>query len=263
MLMTAVVIAAFLAAAVVLIPRYPRHAYLSGWVMFGLMLVLTFFNLRKRVPFLRLGSVSLWLRIHLVLGMVSGAVFFAHIGWTWPAGVFHQVLAWCFVVVFVSGLVGWWMSRSFPKKLTISGYETPYERIPDARMHLREEAEALMLASTDGQTSPVTIGFYTGDLGLFFSKTCNWWAHLRQSKAPQAAHTSRFDEVERYAKTSERETLGRLRELVSRKHLLDYQYSLQSALRLWLFVHIPFSYALLVFSVLHIVLVHAFSAAVS
>lgn len=262
-LVTAVVIASLLATAVVLIPQYPRHAYLSGWVLFGLMLILTFFNLRKRVPFLRLGSASLWLRIHLFLGTVSGALFFAHMGWTWPAGIFHQLLAWCFVVVFVSGLVGWWMSRSFPKKLTISGYETPYERIPHARAHLREEAEALMLASTDGQTSPVTIGFYTDDLGLFFAKPCNWWAHLRQSKAPQAAHASRFDEVERYAKPSERETLGRLRELVSRKHLLDYQYSLQSALRLWLFVHIPLSYALLVFSVLHLVLVHAFSAAVS
>ena len=35
--------------------------------------------------------------------------------------------------------------------------------------------------------------------------------------------------------------LDKLRELVAQKHMLDYQYSLQSALRLWLFAHIPLS----------------------
>jgi hypothetical protein len=86
---------------------------------------------------------------------------------------------------------------------------------------------------------------------------------LRQSRAPQAAHDSEFDEVQRYVKKGEREMLDKLRELVARKHLLDYQYSLQSALRLWLFAHIPLSYSLLIFSVLHIILVYAFSGSVS
>lgn len=56
--------------------------------------------------------------------------------------------------------------------------------------------------------------------------------------------------------------LDGLRDLVNQKHMLDFQYSLQLALRLWLFVHIPLSYSVLVFSMLHIVLVHSFSGAV-
>jgi hypothetical protein len=98
---------------------------------------------------------------------------------------------------------------------------------------------------------------------MFFTGPCNRWGHLRQSRAPQAAHDSEFDEVQRYVKKGEREMLDKLRELVARKHLLDYQYSLQSALRLWLFAHIPLSYSLLIFSVLHIILVYAFSGSVS
>ena len=117
------VLAALIAAAIVLIPQYPRHAYLSGWVLFALMLVLTFFNLRKRVPFLRLGSASFWLKMHLFLGVVSGPLFFAHMGWTWPAGVFHQILAWCFVVVFVSGLVGFMAIKYLLKYVQVKDYK--------------------------------------------------------------------------------------------------------------------------------------------
>lgn len=244
-------------------PLYPRHAYLSGWMLFAVMLFLTFFNLRKKIPFLRIGSTSFWLQLHLYVGVFSGALFLVHIGWGWPAGIFHQVLAWCYSVVFVTGLLGLWISRAFPRMLTVAGYETPFERIPYARSHLREQAEALLLVGADGQTSPVIAEFYLKKLGMFFTRPCNRWAHLRQSRAPQAVHLSQFEEVQRYARTGEREMLDKLRDLVAQKHMLDYQYSLQSALRLWLFAHIPLSYSLLIFSVLHLILVHAFSGSVS
>ncbi|MEO8615351.1 MAG: hypothetical protein ABI600_09435 [Luteolibacter sp.] len=262
-LMTLLAVIGLLTAYIKYAPLYPHHAYLSGWVLFAAMLFLTFFNLRKRIPFLRVGSASFWMQLHLYVGVFSGALFFVHIGWTWPAGTFHQLLAWCYVIVFVTGVLGLWISRTFPRKLTVAGYETPFERIPHARASLREEAEALVLAGVDGQISPVIAEFYTKKLGVFFTNSCNRWAHLRQSRAPQAAHVSQFDEVRRYAKKGEGEMLEKLRDLVARKHMLDYQYSLQSALRLWLFAHIPLSYALLIFSVLHIILVHAFSGSSS
>lgn len=238
---------------------YPRHAYLTGWVLFAVMLFLTFFNLRKRIPFLRVGSASFWMQLHIYVGVFSGALFLAHISGSWPVGAFNQLLAGCYVIVFVTGVLGLWISRAFPRMLTVAGYETPFERIPYARSNLRVEAEALILAGVDGQTSPVIAEFYAKRLGMFFTRTCNRWAHLRQSRAPQVAHISQFDEVQRYAKKGEREMLDKLRDLVAQKHMLDYQYALQSSLRLWLFAHIPLSYSLLIFSVLHIILVHAFS----
>lgn len=262
-LMTTLSVVGLLIAYIKYAPLYPHHAYLSGWVLFAAMLFLTFFNLRKRIPFLRIGSTSFWLQLHLYVGVFSGVLFFVHIGWSWPAGIFHQLLAWCYVVVFVTGVLGLWISRTFPRMLTIAGYETPFERIPYARSNLRGEAEALVLTGVDGQTSPVIAEFYSKTLGMFFTKPCNRWAHLRQSRAPQAAHVSQFDEVRRYAKKGEGEMLEKLGDLVARKHLLDYQYSLQSALRLWLFAHIPLSYSLLIFSVLHIIIVYAFSGSSS
>lgn len=263
MLITTLAIVGLMVAYVRYAPLYPRHAYLSGWVLFAAMLFLTFFNLRKRIPFLRLGSASVWLQLHVYVGIFSGALFFVHIGWSWPAGIFHQLLASIYLIVFVTGVLGLWISRAFPRMLTVGGCEIPFERIPYARSRLREEAEALVMAGVDGQTSPVIAEFYSKEIGMFFTRPFNRWAHLRQSRAPQAAHVSRFDEVQRYARKGEREMLDHLRDLVARKHMLDYQFSLQSALRLWLFAHIPLSYSLLVFSVLHIILVHAFSGSVS
>lgn len=263
MLMTTLSIIALLAAYIKYAPLVPRHAYLSGWLLFAVMLFLTFFNLRKRIPFLRVGSASFWMQLHLYVGVFSGALFFVHISGSWPAGAFHQLLAWCYVIVFVTGVIGLWISRAFPRMLTVAGYETPFERIPHARSKLREEAEALVLAGVDGRTSPVIAEFYTNRIGTFFTRPCNRWAHLRQSRIPQAAHVSQFDEVQRYAKRGEREMLDKLRDLVARKHMLDYQHALQSALRLWLFAHIPLSYSLLIFSVFHIIIVHAFSGSAS
>jgi hypothetical protein len=254
---------ALVAASFWFIPAVPRHAYLSGWVLFALMLILTFFNLRKKVPFLRMGKASTWLKLHIGLGVFSGVLFFVHMAWSWPSGIFGQLFAGCFLVVFLSGLVGWWMSRSFPRRLTVAGYETPFERIPDARNNLRKTAEALVLRHEEGKSPSLAAVRYADQFGIFFTKPANFWAHLLESRSPQAAHTSQFDEMERYMEKGELKMFGELRDLVAQKHMLDYQYSLQLALRLWLFIHIPLSYSLVIFSVLHLVLVHTFSAAVS
>ena len=63
----------------------------------------------------------------------------------------------------------------------------------------------------------------------------------------------------RYLNESERGTLEKLGDLVRRKDALDYHRALQAALKLWLFVHLPLTYGLMIFSVLHVVLVFAFS----
>jgi len=259
LLLTTLLVAGLVAAYVKFAPFYPRHPYLSGWVLFAVMLFLTLFNLRKKVPFLRMGSVGFWLQVHIYVGIISGALFMAHIGVSWPHGLLNQIIAVCFAIVFITGVLGLWISRAFPKRLTDAGFETPFERIPHVRNKLREEAEALVITGADGQTSPVIAEFYTEQLGLFFTGPENLLAHLRRSQAPQAAHRSQFDEIGRYVKKGEAELLDKLADLVDRKHLLDYQYALQFTLRVWLFAHVPLSYSLLILSVAHIIVVHSFS----
>lgn len=258
-LLTTLLLAALVVAYVKIAPLYPRHPYLSGWLFFAVILFLTFFNLRKKVPFLRLGTTSFWLQLHVYIGIISGALFIVHSGFSWPHGLLNQIIAACFTIVFLTGIIGLWISREFPKRLTIAGFETPFERIPHVRNQLRIEAEALVLAGVDNQTSPVIADFYTKNLGLFFTRHENFLAHLQRSRTPQASHLSQFNEIERYAKKNELELVSKLADLVEKKHLLDYHYTLQLSLRVWLFAHIPLSYSLLILSVMHIIIVYSFS----
>jgi hypothetical protein len=60
--------------------------------------------------------------------------------------------------------------------------------------------------------------------------------------------------LQHYLEAPELPALERLKNLVEQKHNLDFQYSGQRLLKLWLFVHIPFTYSLLVFAIAHGVL---------
>ena len=53
----------------------------------------------------------------------------------------------------------------------------------------------------------------------------------------------------------------RLRRLVERKDKLDYANALQTVLKVWLFVHIPATYGLILLALLHLLLVYSFGGA--
>ena len=65
--------------------------------------------------------------------------------------------------------------------------------------------------------------------------------------------------MRRYLNEQERATLEKLAQLVRQKDGLDYHHAVQTTLKLWLFVHVPLTYGLMIFSLMHIVLVFAFS----
>jgi hypothetical protein len=121
----------------------PRFPYLSGWFLFALMLLLTAYNARKKLPFIPLISSRLWLQIHLYVGLFTGFVFLIHLYWKWPKGVFEFALAALFTAVTASGIAGWWLSRVLPARLTTVGGEVPFDRIPEVLRTIRSQAERL------------------------------------------------------------------------------------------------------------------------
>ena len=57
--------------------------------------------------------------------------------------------------------------------------------------------------------------------------------------------------ISRYLADEERPVLEELRELVDEKRNLDYQFASQRLLKLWLFIHIPFTFSLLILAIAH------------
>lgn len=259
-------IAALLAASVAAVvlheaarAMYPHLVYITGWGLLALMLILTGYNARKKIPFLPLLKSSTWLQIHLYLGLFTGLAFLLHLQWRWPTGVFEIILSALFAGVTLSGIVGWWLSRTLPKRLTTAGGEVPYERIPVIRRDLRRQAEALVLGAIPTAKATTLADFYTGRLAAFFDGPANFRAHAVGSRRPLATLLDDFIEVERFLGPAEKETSAKLADLVRQKDALDFHRAGQLLLKSWLFVHIPLTYGLLVFSFVHIVLVYSFS----
>ncbi len=66
--------------------RLVATARITGVFLFVLMLALTMFNGRKKLPFLPIGSAAAWLRFHSFAGIFSMVLFLAHTGFYRPKG---------------------------------------------------------------------------------------------------------------------------------------------------------------------------------
>ena len=82
-----------------------RAAYLTGWLLFGVMVLLTAYNWFKKIPYLPLGRSEVWLEFHLYAGVFTGILFLMHVRGRWPTGWFEIVLTVLYTVVMVSGVV--------------------------------------------------------------------------------------------------------------------------------------------------------------
>ena len=235
----------------------PNHAFLTGWALLAGMFGLTIYNARKKLPFLPLGSSETWLQVHIYLGFFTTLLFLIHLNFRVPHGWFEITLAWLFGLVSGSGMVGLFFSRVLPRRLATRGGEVIFEKIAAQRHGLQIAAENLALGTE--AKSLFIAEFYAQRLAAFFSGPNHFWLHLAESRRPVSTLLAGLEELRRFASEGERDKLDRLAALIRQKDGLDYHRALQLALRLWLFVHIPLTYGLLVFTGLHIVLVFGFS----
>ena len=230
-------------------------AVVSGLSLLAVCLLLTLFNARKKVPFLPILSGAVWLQFHIYAGIFSGLLFLVHISFCWPDGAFETVLAALFTAVFLSGVFGLVITRRLPKRLTRRGEQVLFERIPALRRTLMERAESVVEAGVRDPGARAVADFYERELRSFFLGGRNFFAHLFQSNAPRHRLVSAMGAHKRYLGSAEREVMDELRDLVEQKDDLDFQHACQTLLKLWLFVHIPLTFSLLIFAALHTLLV--------
>jgi hypothetical protein len=242
--------------------KIPRLSYLSGWTLLAVILLLTLYNGRKKLPFFPLLSSEAWLQFHIYAGLLTGVLFAVHISYRIPSGWFQGVLTWLYFLVMASGFFGLFISRAIPKHLTTRGGEVLFERIPAIRRQLQAQAEKLALQSVGESNSSTIADFYLRELKGFFDGPRNGFSHLSEDASPVNRILIKISDVNRYLNEKERATLETIAALVRQKDGLDYHYAQQLLLKLWLFAHIPLTYSLLLFTLVHIVLVYAFSGGV-
>jgi hypothetical protein len=234
--------------------------FFNGWTLVACIVVMMLLTWRKKVVILPLGRVRFWLLVHYYVGFLTVAVFIVHTKYEFPGSLLHWLLWSLFVLVSVSGLVGAIISQILPPRLEAQGERILFDRIPLFRAQLAEQAEAIARESVqDGNTRSIA-RLYMDALSDFFAGPRNIGAHLVASKVPQSRLLGQLSAIERYLDDAGKDRLQKMRDLVEAKSNLDFHYTNGGLLRLWLFVHVPATYALLASIVVHVVLAYAFAA---
>ena len=227
------------------------NAIYSGLLLLALVLALTLFNARKKLPFLPLVRAATWLQIHIYAGWFCLFVFLLHIRFRLPTGAFEMTLALVFCIVILSGFFGLYISRHLPPRMARSGEALLYERIPAFRRRIQQEVEALV-RQAESETESSTLGnFYVQYLRDFFTERPGLFSPLGRAGRQWHALYAETSALDRYLNEREKAIAVEIRDWLETKRNLDFQFSAQRLLKLWLFVHIPFTYSLILLGIAH------------
>ncbi len=246
--------------------RDPR--YLDGWVLAGGMSLQLYFHFAIKTSRLSPKSAMRWRKIHIFLGYLLIAAFISHSDFSLPDTGFEWALWAAFVLVTLSGIFGAYLAWSLQAKSGIDG-RVGYDRIPTRRAELARDVQAAVAKSDPAATAiglPAppydawVMDLYTTHLRDFFQGQRNFTAHLIGSQRPLKRLTDEIDNLSRYVDQQSEEKLAAIKNLVVEKDRLDFACAYLGLTKGWLFVHVPVTYALIVLTVLHVLVVYAFSS---
>lgn len=232
----------------------------TGYVLLGLMVFLYLLRGRKKLSMVPFWRVRTWLTLHLVGGFLALAVFWIHTGVFWPTGFSEQFLAGLFYLVTVSGVVGFIIQRIYPRRLTQTGREIVYERIPGAVAELRSAAESLVLECTRETRSDTLARYYTQTFEWFFQAPRFVWSHAFGGGRGEQWRRHHRDTVRRYLSDPELPYLNKLSEILAAKGVLDVHFAGQRLMKIWLWFHVPLASALMVFVIWHFLVVNIYAS---
>lgn len=244
--------------------------YLDGWLLMALMALQVYYHLRRKTSSLSPKAATLWRQIHIFAGYVLVAVFLSHSNWSLPDTYFEWALWGCTVLVVLSGIIGTYLAWVVQAKLR-GDNEIVLERIPKKRAELANEVRALATTPRTEQLAlelPVApykewiLDFYTSRLEGFFRGPSHPVAHIVGSQRHMKGVIAEIDDLERYVDKGGREKLSVIKAMVIEKDRLDFALVQLQLSKVWLLIHVPVTYSLIVLIVLHALIVYSYSSGV-
>lgn len=219
-----------------------------GWVAAVLMFGAGLYAARRRMLHRHLGKSKVWVEFHLYGGTLAAVLVLFHTGFTFPDGVFNWLLWGLAAWITLSGLFGLALQRWIPRLLASGlSVEAAYERIPELVQQLRERAEKLVASCT----APIK-DFYQSNVAAALVEPQPRFIYYLDVTGGIQSRVRQFDFLRRVLSTDEKPKLDEIQLIFKTKLELDAHYSLQRALRWWLYTHVPLSFVLLVMILLHI-----------
>ncbi len=200
------------------------------------------------------GPARLWLSLHTLTGGLFLLLVLMHSGFRLPTGWVTWGLWLLSFWTVASGFFGLALQRWIPRKLTSGlSIEVHYDRIPELVEETRERAEGL--AESAGET---VRGFYERRVAGTFRRPRWRWRYFLDAGAGIRRTLREFDFLAERLSADERKRLEALRLLMISKSEIDAHHTLQGALRLWLYLHVPATAALLALLAIHLFMVLAY-----
>ncbi len=239
--------------------RLGSAAELTGYWLFGMMVFLTLFNLRKKLSMIPLGPANIWLALHSIGGLLALTLYWLHTETLWPLGVYEQMLAALFYLTVASGIFGHVVQKICPPRLAQSDIEVIFERIPAHVAEIRQKAEEIVLSCSE-ETREDTLGrHYLDTMSWFFRRPRFFISHMVGSQKGRQWVRQQDATVRRYLNENEKVWLDKLTEQAQFKNRIDLHFALQSIMKSWLLIHLPLTATLMVLAVWHLLVVNVYA----
>ena len=233
-----------------------------GAVAFAIFIFGALLSLRKRVVLWPIGTVQSWMRAHIWLTLLTIPLVLLHSGFRLGAPMTILLMA-LYSVVMVSGIYGLFLQHQMPgimkERLPT---ETIYEQIPHIRSRLalaaQKDVQLLSLRPRPkrgcGSVSAVDPESEAA-LVTFLQDQVMPYLNARRGGRFRLGDSRYSDDTFRFVKLKVAEAYcSRVEEIQAwcdQRRMLDLQIRLQHWLHGWLFVHVPFSFLLLLLTAWH------------
>ena len=222
-----------------------------GIAGFLLILLLAFFGIRKRWYRSTFGTLEQWLQSHIYLGILTLVILVFHTGGRFNDKIAVTTLILLAIVV-ASGILGAVLYVTVPRLLTEVESELTVDEISEQLNQIGKQ----MARIASGRSEPFQRIFDQ----LINESTPGWlggWrlilSRLGRRKSLSTTDLSRL--LGLVPKTEEAELRQMLVVSRQRKELLIrllFQQRYKNVLEAWLYIHVPFTIALILFAIVHI-----------
>ena len=221
----------------------------------GLIAVLMYLGIRRRSYASSTGTLQGWVSAHVYLGFLTLLLIPMHAGFRFGWDVHTLAFVLLAVVVF-SGVVGLFLYRNIPGRLTRYEAGQQADKIDPEMAHLLVDMRALVKNKSDA-----LVQIYKDEVATAQHRAPKGWSLLLKGEGSDllAVRSAALAKKVSGIPPEDQATFHILSQLLLKKTQLEvnllHQMRLRNALQAWLYVHVPVSIALVFAVGLHLIVV--------
>ena len=222
--------------------------YALGTLAALIMFWLAWFGARKRSYKKSKGNLEEWASAHVYLGLALIVISTLHSGFQFGINV-HTLLYFLMMVVIISGIIGVYFYLKFPILITKNRNGLTTEMMLNQTTEIDEDIRGLSMALDDFTVDLMTKAIEETVIGKsFIIKLTGVDPNCPTSLARKYLRETFFSEN----KKTREQLLSKLTRKEEILNQLRKDLKMRSLLQIWLYIHVPFTFATLAALVIHI-----------